>query len=120
MYTHGLQDVIRKVGFSLLDMRNYLAEKGYDAQGFRADLDTVARIGLPAIILITTGTYHHFVVLRGMERKRVFVADPYHDNPMAEGRTLDASVGRVINSILLVIVTYDANLLVISPKPITV
>ena len=62
----------------------------------------------------------HFVVLRGMERKRVFVADPYHDNPMAEGRTYDVPVGRLINSILLGIVTYDANLLVISPKPITV
>lgn len=76
MYTHGRQDVIRKVGFSLLDMRNYLVDKGYDAQGFRADLDTVARIGLPAIILITTGTYHHFVVLRGIRGDRVLIADP--------------------------------------------
>ncbi|HEX3755366.1 MAG TPA: C39 family peptidase [Rhizomicrobium sp.] len=76
MYTQGRQDVIRKVGFSLLDMRNYLAEKGYEAQGFRADLDTVARIGLPAIVLITTGTYHHFVVLRGIRGDRVLIADP--------------------------------------------
>lgn len=61
----------------------------------------------------------HFVVLRGMERKRVFVADPYHDNPMAEGRTYDVPVGRLINSIMLGIVTYDANLLVLSPTPFT-
>jgi hypothetical protein len=62
----------------------------------------------------------HFVVLRGMEGKRVFVADPYRDNPMAEGHTYDVPVDRLINSILLGIVTYDANLLVISPKPIPV
>lgn len=62
----------------------------------------------------------HFVVLRGMERKRVFVADPYHDNPMAEGRTYDVPVGRLINSIMLGIVTYDANMLILSPTPFTI
>jgi hypothetical protein len=61
----------------------------------------------------------HFVVLRGMEKKHVFVADPYHDNPMAEGRTYEVPVGRLINSIMLGIVTYDANLLVLSPTPFT-
>lgn len=59
----------------------------------------------------------HFVVLSGMENKHVFVADPFHDNPMAEGRTYQVPVGRLINSILLGIVTYDANLLVLSPEP---
>ncbi|MEO7081347.1 MAG: hypothetical protein ABIY71_07455 [Flavobacteriales bacterium] len=61
----------------------------------------------------------HFVVLRGMENKRVLVADPYGENPMAQGRTYEVPVGRLINSIMLGIVTYDANLLVISPEPIT-
>jgi predicted double-glycine peptidase len=64
MYAHGDQATIQKVGFSLLDMRQYLVEQGYDAEGFRADLDTVIRIGVPAITLITTGIYRHFVVLR--------------------------------------------------------
>lgn len=59
----------------------------------------------------------HFVVLRGMEHNQVLVADPYHDNPMAEGRTYDVPVGRLIHSILLGIVTYDANLLILSPTP---
>jgi len=59
----------------------------------------------------------HFVVLRGMGNKRVFVADPYQDNPLGEGRTYDVPVGRLINSIMLGIVTYDANLLVLSPTP---
>jgi hypothetical protein len=59
----------------------------------------------------------HFVVLTGMENKHVFVADPYHDNPMAEGRTYQVPAGRLINSIMLGIVTYDANLLILSPDP---
>jgi len=59
----------------------------------------------------------HFVVLTGMEHKRVHVADPYQANPLADGRTYAVPVGRLINSIMLGIVTYDANLLILSPHP---
>ncbi|MBK8580293.1 MAG: hypothetical protein WAT61_05260 [Flavobacteriales bacterium] len=58
----------------------------------------------------------HFVVLTGMKNKKVRVADPYHDNPLATGRIYEVHVGRLINSIMLGIVTYDANIMVISPK----
>ncbi|MCA9556828.1 MAG: hypothetical protein KC933_42785, partial [Myxococcales bacterium] len=60
----------------------------------------------------------HFVVLAGMERKQVLVADPYQDNPYSRDHYYHVPVGRLINSILLGIVTYDANLLIISPDPI--
>ena len=60
----------------------------------------------------------HFVVLHGMEGRTVRVADPYQDNPMAEGRSYAVQAGRLINSIMLGIVTYDANLLIVSPRPI--
>lgn len=60
----------------------------------------------------------HFVVLTGMEKKKVRVADPYNDNPLATGRTYEVNVGRLINSVMLGMVTYDANLMVISPKPL--
>jgi hypothetical protein len=60
----------------------------------------------------------HFVVLTGMERKMVRVADPWQDNPMAPGRSYEVKVGRLINSIMLGIVTYDANIMVISPEPL--
>lgn len=58
----------------------------------------------------------HFVVLCGMEGKQVRVADPYQDNPLSEGRFYNVHIGRLINSILLGIVTYDANLLILSPR----
>ena len=37
------------------------------------------------------------------------------DNPMADGQKYEVSIDRVICSILLGIVTYDANLLIIEP-----
>ena len=57
----------------------------------------------------------HFVVLCGMRKKNVIVADPYKQNPISEVHIYEVEKDRLINSILLGIVTYDANLLVISP-----
>jgi len=57
----------------------------------------------------------HFVVLRGYDRneKRVLVADPYHANPLSEDQYYHVGVNRLIHSILLGIITYDANILII-------
>lgn len=60
----------------------------------------------------------HFVVLCGMERKQVMVADPYQDNPYSKDLYYHVPVGRLINAIMLGIVTYDANLLIISKEPL--
>ena len=60
----------------------------------------------------------HFVVLSGMEGKKVFVADPYQGNPYSSDRMYQVDSGRLINAILMGIVTYDANLLIISKEPL--
>jgi hypothetical protein len=58
----------------------------------------------------------HFVVLCGYDTdsRAVRVADPYHTNPTGKGRFYDVGINRLICSILLGILTYDANVLVIS------
>lgn len=60
----------------------------------------------------------HFVVITGYDEDKgcVFIADPMESNPIGEGRVYSVSFARLINSIMLGIVTYDANLLVIEPK----
>lgn len=59
----------------------------------------------------------HFVVLSGYDEAtdQVRVADPLHDNPGFGASDYRVAVARVIGAILLGIVTYDANLLVITP-----
>ncbi len=59
----------------------------------------------------------HFVLLHGYDRetREVKVADPLSSNPMAENRKYRMSMDRVICAILLGIVTYDANLLILTP-----
>jgi len=60
----------------------------------------------------------HFVVLCGYDRRerKVQVADPYEPHPHGPNRRYWISIDRVIGAVLLGIVTYDANLLVITPR----
>lgn len=60
----------------------------------------------------------HFVVLCGyhQENGTVLVADPYPDNPYSKDRLYAASLDRVICSILLGVMTYDANFIIIEPS----
>lgn len=57
----------------------------------------------------------HFVVLYGYDRdeKVVNIAEPLYPNPLHEGQYYQEKFDRVICSILLGIVTHDANLLII-------
>lgn len=59
----------------------------------------------------------HFVVLCGYdaEKREVIVADPQHPNPRATSPLYSLPITRVINSILLGVLTYDANLLILEP-----
>ncbi len=60
----------------------------------------------------------HFVVMTGYDEDKncVHIADPMEPNPLGKGQVYSVSFARLINSIMLGIVTYDANLLVIEPK----
>ncbi|HLT71751.1 MAG TPA: C39 family peptidase, partial [Cyclobacteriaceae bacterium] len=59
----------------------------------------------------------HFVVITGYDEKKrcVYIADPMTPNPIGKGRVYGVSFSRLINSIMLGILTYDANLLIIEP-----
>jgi predicted double-glycine peptidase len=76
MYLAGDQQVIRKVGFSLLDMKNYLRGIGLGSDGYRSSVAEVAADGEPAITVISTGGYKHFVVIKGVRNGEVLIGDP--------------------------------------------
>lgn len=59
----------------------------------------------------------HFVVLCGWdsEQRTVRVADPLEDNPRFQQHIYWLPVERVINAVLLGVLTYDANLLLLEP-----
>lgn len=58
----------------------------------------------------------HFVVLCGYdENHRLVVADPHRSNPLSHDNYYKVSSHRLINAIMLGVLTFDANLLIIQP-----
>lgn len=81
----------------------YRSQREYDYEGERDDIK-----GEPA---------GHFVVLCGYhkEERTVMIADPFLPNPYSESHNYMINIDRVLCSILLGVITYDANLLIIKP-----
>lgn len=67
---------IQKNGFSMLDMKRYLDNRGFRSDGFKISLDKLIKIGMPGITLLNTQGYRHFVVVKGIDSNHVLIADP--------------------------------------------
>jgi len=76
MFDKGDQEKIAQVGFSLLDMKNYLEANGYQADGYQASCETLVDAKVPAIALINYRGYRHFVVVKGVTAEDVIIGDP--------------------------------------------
>lgn len=84
----------------------YASKREYTGPDDKAILDDIN--GEPA---------GHFVVLYGTdEEHRILVADPDGSTPLSNDHYYHVESRRLIHAILLGILTYDANLLVISPR----
>ena len=76
MFDNGDKQVIAESGFSLLDIKNYLTRRGLESNGYRAPLEKLAGVRLPAIVLVNVRGYSHFVVLEGIRDGSVLLSDP--------------------------------------------
>ncbi|MDR3455714.1 MAG: C39 family peptidase [Rhodoferax sp.] len=91
MYAHGDQAKIQREGFSLLDMKNFLAAHGFEADGFNQPLDKLNEARIPAIVLINQHGYHHFVVVKGLQADRVLIGDPANGTRAVPRAAFEAS-----------------------------
>ena len=76
MWAAGDRAQIRRLGFSLLDMKRWLASRGLAADGYKVSLDQIASTGVPGIALIAIKQYRHFVVVKGVRDGEVLLGDP--------------------------------------------
>ena len=76
MWTAGDQPLIRKFGFSMLDLKRYLDGSGYPTEGFRLSIDQLRQLKRPGIVILNLRGYKHFVVLKGFQGNEVLVGDP--------------------------------------------
>jgi predicted double-glycine peptidase len=75
MWQKGDQKAIRELGFSMLDMKNYLRGIGLRAEGYRLTAKDLPRLNRPAIVLLNLNGFKHFVVVKGVRNGRVLVGD---------------------------------------------
>jgi predicted double-glycine peptidase len=81
MFKYGEQEKIRRRGFSLLDMKRFALEQGLQAKGYRVpDINLLKQVNIPAITLIETNQYKHFVVIRRTDDRFVYLSDPSWGN----------------------------------------
>lgn len=78
------EEVRKRGGFSLLDLKRVAGDLGYTVQGYKTSLEQLRKYGHPAIIPITVRNTKHFVVFRGMVGDRVVLADPAFGNIVLE------------------------------------
>jgi predicted double-glycine peptidase len=67
-------------GFSLLDLKRYVDQRGYQGTGYGQLTFQDALDLAPLIVPVRTQGYNHFVVLRGARGNRVLLADPAFGN----------------------------------------
>lgn len=75
MWASGNRELIRKVGFSMYDMKAYLASIGYRAEGFRLTVEELQQVKRPLIVLLDMNGFKHFVVIKGMSKDRILLGD---------------------------------------------
>lgn len=76
MYEYGNKEKIKKLGFSLLDMKRYLERRGYQSDGFKINLDQLVKAKAPAITIINNKGYMHFIIVKDVNDDEVLVGDP--------------------------------------------
>lgn len=76
MFRDGDRAQIRKLGFSLLDMKRYLAARHISADGYHVTIAQIMKAQTPGIALINFGGYRHFVVVKGFDRQTLILGDP--------------------------------------------
>lgn len=102
MFELGDVEAIRRDGFSLLDMKRYLAAHGLESDGFEASIGSLAEAGIPAIALVNERGYNHFVVVKGVRRDTVLIGDP---SGGTRALALDRFEAMRVNAILFVVVS---------------
>jgi predicted double-glycine peptidase len=81
MLEHGEKEKIAEKGFSLLDLKGFAEHMDYMAAGYKeVPVEKLRNLKTPAIVLLKTGKYSHFVVLKGIRSDMAYIADPAFGN----------------------------------------
>lgn len=79
--TEEQRESIGREGFSMLELKLFAELEGFVAGGFRMEsVDQLSALRVPAIGLVNSRGYAHFVVIKGLDGDDVLIADPAFGN----------------------------------------
>lgn len=95
--TYGDIEKIKKFGFSMLELKRYGDRRGYVVRGFKVkSAKDLLNLKIPVLTLINVRGYSHFVVLKGIRKGQVYVADPAYGNRNYSLSTFEAGWSKII------------------------
>ncbi|MFA6009994.1 MAG: C39 family peptidase [Desulfobacteraceae bacterium] len=79
---YGDKEQIKKLrAFSFWDMQKFVEALGYSCGGYNAEMSDLMTPELwPCIIPIEVFGYRHFVILKGIHKDHIIIADPWRGN----------------------------------------
>jgi predicted double-glycine peptidase len=97
-------DIVKKRGFSMLDIKHYVESLGMRGRGYRVDMARLRSLRVPVIVLMDIRGYRHFVVLKQVHNDQVELADPILGNRTMQ---LDAFMKAWPSHVLFVVIGSD-------------
>lgn len=92
--------VVRRKGFSLLNMKEYVQRLGLRGRGYKVKNEKLEAIAMPTIVLLDIQGYKHFVVLKEVEGNRAYIGDPALGNKVMDRSKFVASWNNVIFAVI--------------------
>ncbi|MES2819965.1 MAG: C39 family peptidase [Pseudomonadota bacterium] len=111
-------DLVRRQGFSMLDMKRYAQTHGLRARGYRLQASSLEGLQVPTLVLLETRGYKHFVLLLRSAAGWVYIGDP----ALGHKRMTLAAFEQGWNGIVFAVIGngYDrTNSLLQPPEPLT-
>jgi len=108
-------EIVKEKGFSLLDMKRYVAAVGMAGEGFQVEFDALSQLKVPGIVLLNIRGYNHFAVIRKAGEDYVQLGDPALGNRVMSRKSFQ----KAWNNVVFVVVGegYDPSSVLANPPP---
>ncbi len=76
----SLEEYKKANGLSFLDLSIFAFSKGFRAMGLALDMESLKKLKIPVILYVKIRDSEHFSVLKGIDEKYAYLADPSFGN----------------------------------------
>ncbi|HKJ76828.1 MAG TPA: cysteine peptidase family C39 domain-containing protein, partial [Gammaproteobacteria bacterium] len=105
---------VRRRGFSLLDIKNYVQTVGLRGRGYQVNEEGLDSISIPTIVLLDIDGYKHFVVLKKVDGRYAYIGDPALGNRVMDRDEFVSAWNGVVFAVIGP--NFDRNTVLLQPR----